>query len=325
MDISVIIPTLNRPRLLADCLDSVLTQALDGDRFEVIVVDNGCDEETAAVAKMAMASTRCTVIYVAEPRPGLHHCRHTGADAASSPLLVFADDDIIATPNWLSGIIDGFSRPNVAIVGGNSLPHFDEEPPDWFHRLWKNMQWGRVLGWYSLIDFTGDVQQIPARCVWGCNFSIRKEVLLQVGGFHPDGMPEHLARYRGDGETAVSTMVDELGLLTIHHPDATVRHRISSSRLTFKYLRHRSYLQGISDCFTILRRSQGDLGPVRKHFRRLLLIDRIKRPFHLCDDPVNEALSLGYADGIRFYLDEARNDRSLVRWAVKESFWEKRA
>jgi hypothetical protein len=57
---------------------------------------------------------------------------------------------------------------------------------------------------YSILDFGNAIQEISPDYVWGCNFSIRKEVLLKVRGFHPDGMPDEFLRYRGDGETSVS-------------------------------------------------------------------------------------------------------------------------
>ena len=46
--LSVVIPTFRRPELLARCLDALLVQTLPGEAFEVIVVDDGCTEDTRA-------------------------------------------------------------------------------------------------------------------------------------------------------------------------------------------------------------------------------------------------------------------------------------
>jgi hypothetical protein len=62
-----------------------------------------------------------------------------------------------------------------------------------------------------VVDFGNQKLFIPQGFVYGCNFCIRKDFLSQVGGFHPDGMPRELIRYRGDGETFVSKKAIEMG------------------------------------------------------------------------------------------------------------------
>jgi len=61
--------------------------------------------------------------------------------------------------------------------------------------------------------------------VYGCNFSIRKNILIQLGGFHPDGLPDEFLHYRGDGETATSRAIDADYKVTFYEPLATVLQR----------------------------------------------------------------------------------------------------
>jgi glycosyltransferase involved in cell wall biosynthesis len=44
---SVIIPTRNRPQVVANCLDAMAAQTMPSGSFEVIVVDNGSEPALA--------------------------------------------------------------------------------------------------------------------------------------------------------------------------------------------------------------------------------------------------------------------------------------
>ena len=78
--------------------------------------------------------------------------------------------------------------------------------------MWQpNVKGDRVLSTLSLIDLGDDPKEIDPKLVFGCNFSIRRRVLSEAQGFHPDGMPEQLIRYRGDGETYVANFIAAKG------------------------------------------------------------------------------------------------------------------
>ena len=141
--VSVVIPTRNRASLLAAALDSLTRQTLSPEAFEVLVIDNGSTDETAEVVR-AQSARLTTLRYFYEAEPGLHVGRHRGMLEALGSVLVFGDDDIEALPSWLSAIHEAFLDPDVAMVGGNNLPMFLEEPPEWLMRLWRDS--GRVRG-----------------------------------------------------------------------------------------------------------------------------------------------------------------------------------
>lgn len=112
--VSVIIPHLNTPDLLAACLDSVLAQRLDHGRFEVIVVDNG-----SRVALAAVQARFPSVRWLAEPRPGPGLARNRGIAAATSPILAFIDADCRAAPGWLQAAVTAIAAdPDRGVVGG---------------------------------------------------------------------------------------------------------------------------------------------------------------------------------------------------------------
>lgn len=321
LNLSVIIPTRNRSELLARCLASLCPQSLSGKEFEIWVIDNGSIDGTASICDEFRERLLPNLNYHLEPTPGLHAARHAGlrmARGGDADILVFADDDIRAFPTWLEGVREGFEDQSVMLAGGKSLPDYECEPPAWLDGLWRRNRWGRWLGYLSLLDFGDAVSEIPAEFVSGCNFAVRKSVLLECGGFNPDGMPPELLRYRGDGESAVSWFVAGKGYRTVYNPKASVYHLVSEWRMTENYLKHRAYLQGISDSYTHIRRSRG-MG-FKDGF--VAHIKQLGRRVKGLGSPVKTVLYKSYRQGYLFHREEVRRDRELLEWVLRENYLE---
>lgn len=112
--VSVIIPHLNTPEALADCLFSVAGQQLDSGRFEIIVVDNGSQTPLDDV-KAAYPQAR----FLVEPAPGPGPARNRGAAAATAPILAFIDADCRAAPGWLQAAVDAVTASPANPIGGD--------------------------------------------------------------------------------------------------------------------------------------------------------------------------------------------------------------
>lgn len=259
INISVIIPTRNRRDFLKDALESIVSQTLDKDLFEVIVVDNGSTDDTQAVVesfKKQLSNLSC--IY--EPKPGLHEGRHAGYRAAKGNVLVYADDDIIAFPTWLEGVHESFQDEDVVLVGGKDLPKYEVEPPFWIKEMWYELcPYGHSLPQLSLIDFGEDVKDINPLYVYGCNFAVRKWIIEKAGGFQPDGMPWEKVEYRGSGESYISAFVGHNYLRTVYNPKASVWHRVPKSRLTVDYFKKWHFCMGISSSYSHLRNQKVEI------------------------------------------------------------------
>jgi len=316
MFLSVIIPTKNRAAMLADLLESIGDQILAPDEFEVIIVDNGSDDQTKTVWKSYQAQIK-NLNYVFESQPGLHRGRHAGLRAATGDILVFADDDIQAFPTWLQGIAEAFENKNVMLAGGKCLPLFESQPPPWLDHLWqKQNSDGQILPFLSLLDLGDAIKEVSPCHVFGCNFSIRKHILLEAEGFHPDAMPPQLIRYRGDGETYVSQYISKRNCHALYHPKASVYHRVSNERITESYFCHRAYIQGISDSYTQLRN-----GGFRYHWTNLAL-RTIKRLPGLCANRLKARAFKAYIKGYRFHRREVRRDPKLQDWVNLKNYLE---
>jgi len=108
---SLIIITLQRAELLERTIEALGRQKCPPD--EIIVVDNGPDAATEAVARRAGAR------YAAEPRRGYGCARNRGLDEARGDVLYFLDDDCVAEPDWTERLLTALESADLA--GGSRV------------------------------------------------------------------------------------------------------------------------------------------------------------------------------------------------------------
>jgi GT2 family glycosyltransferase len=113
--ISVVIPTCNRPALLARCVDALVAQRSPPDQLEVIVVDDGSEQPV----ELPGYNGRLNLRLVRQTNAGPAKARNTGAALAAGRYLVFLDDDCLPEGDWLVKFTQAFTeRPTGALFGG---------------------------------------------------------------------------------------------------------------------------------------------------------------------------------------------------------------
>jgi glycosyltransferase involved in cell wall biosynthesis len=158
MRFSVVVPAYNEAVSLPAALDSLRRQDVGDDHFEIIVVDNGSDDDTPAIARSYGARV------VVEPRRGVCDARQAGVDAARGEFVVSTDADTTHPRDWLRRIDAGLrSRPDAVAIGG-SCRYAD---PPW---------WGRVfpLIGFALVAATARVRGRPSHLT-ATNVAFRRE------------------------------------------------------------------------------------------------------------------------------------------------------
>jgi glycosyltransferase involved in cell wall biosynthesis len=124
IDISLLICTRNRSRSLAATLASVDTAARHPGRgsIELIVVDNGSTDGTAAVIRHWATDRPFTVRLLSEPQPGLARARNTALRAARGRIVAMTDDDCVLHPDYFTRLVQVFAaQPAPVIIGGRIL------------------------------------------------------------------------------------------------------------------------------------------------------------------------------------------------------------
>lgn len=113
-DVSIVILNLNKPQMTIACLESIW-QHTSGARFEVIVVDNGSTED--CFAELARYRGPHRLLRLSLNR-FFGEGNNIGAEAARGRFLVFLNNDVIVTPQWLEPLLDAFEEdPDIGCVG----------------------------------------------------------------------------------------------------------------------------------------------------------------------------------------------------------------
>ncbi|QIE55940.1 glycosyltransferase family 2 protein [Pikeienuella piscinae] len=94
--VSVVIPTHNRAHLICDALRSVQTQTYSD--MEIIVVDDGSDDDTETTVARWAGSASIPLRYIRQARGGGNAARNRGIDAARGRYVAFLDSDDVWRP-----------------------------------------------------------------------------------------------------------------------------------------------------------------------------------------------------------------------------------
>ncbi|MCH9651935.1 MAG: glycosyltransferase family 2 protein [Deltaproteobacteria bacterium] len=116
--ISVVVPFFNSERHIAACVESLLSQEDVGGIFEVILIDNGSQDDSASLVK-----PYGDLILLKEEKPGAYAARNTGIRRARAPLIALTDADCVVDRHWLRSIREGMEDSATGILLGHCRYH----------------------------------------------------------------------------------------------------------------------------------------------------------------------------------------------------------
>ncbi|MEO5901226.1 MAG: glycosyltransferase family 2 protein [Ilumatobacteraceae bacterium] len=216
---------------------------------EVILV---IDHNPALFARCRQSFADIAVVENSNGR-GLSGARNTGVASSTGDVVAFIDEDAMAAPDWLEVLASLYDEgteghegdtagrgPRVLGAGGSISPQWVAAKPAWFpdEFLW-------VVGctYRGLPEVT-----TPIRNLIGCNMSIRRSVLDEVGGFRI-GRIGALSIGQENDETEICVRMHERypdGVILYDPLARVINHRVPASRTAASYFARRCLSEGIS-------------------------------------------------------------------------------
>jgi glucosyl-3-phosphoglycerate synthase len=145
----VVIPARNEEDHLAGCLEALAGQTVSPASFEVIMVLDGCTDDTGRVAVRAAREHGLELTLIEGPAAGAGAARRAGMDAAASRLLELGldhgliactDADSRPAPDWLATQLEHAAHGAVAIAGLIELDDEEQLAPGVLRRRHRDAQ-----------------------------------------------------------------------------------------------------------------------------------------------------------------------------------------
>lgn len=231
MDISVVLCTWNNARRLALTLEALARCTIPpGLRWELLLINSGATVDTDMAAQQAPRAL--PLVYRSADRTGLSHAKNIGVSAARGSLVIFMDDDITPSPEWISAYWDSWrTRGAGHYFGGPIESEYEERHPEGAvlrvagHSI-TGVDWGaapRPLGEHERF--------YPAN--WACP----RAALGEVGGFDVElGLDASLGRRRVGETFDVMDRLTSVGMIPWYVPEARVRHFVPAFKTTRRFL-----------------------------------------------------------------------------------------
>jgi glycosyltransferase involved in cell wall biosynthesis len=168
--LSIQLCTYNRAPLLERVLAACFDQTIPPDSFEVVLVNDGSQDDTPAVVERAQRAAACNFVVVNQPNGGLAKARNAGIARCSGERIAFIDDDVLPTPVFAAEHLRSDARHGDVVVRGAAIntESFDALPPPVWS--WRN---------YS------------ANWFWTTNVSVRRSRLDAAGGRFDESFSEY--------------------------------------------------------------------------------------------------------------------------------------
>ena len=190
------VATRDRDARLGELLASLRAQTLPPDRFEVVVVDDGSVDGTAAL----LAARPDVRVVPRDVGRGPAAARNDGWRVTRAPLVAFTDDDCVAAPGWLAALVAASAGAPGAVVQGRTAPREDERD-----RLgpFSRSLWVEGGPYYQT-----------------CNIAYPRSLLERLGGFDAGAFP-----FVGE-DTDLAWRAIEAGASIAYAPEAVVNHAV---------------------------------------------------------------------------------------------------
>lgn len=229
---SVVVCTYNRAAVLQDLLETLSSQELSKNEYEVVVIDNNSTDNTAEIVQDSIQKNG-NICYYFESKQGISHARNRGWKEAKGAYVAYTDDDCRIPKTWLSfaqSIVDSVSPP---VFGGPYYPFYNDPKPRWFKDEYGSHTEGETARFL-------DSEYLTAG-----NIFIRSDLFADFKGFDCDlGMSGGKIGL-GEETEFLDRIRNALGHQSIYyHPELYVYHLVSPNKFSMRYQLGRRFIGG---------------------------------------------------------------------------------
>lgn len=209
IELTFIVATRNRVHALKEALPRFESMS-SARRWELVLVDNGSTDETPTAIREFTVSSTCSVKSVREERPGVSRARNAGLKASEGSIVCFTDDDCYPDPDLPVRILEVFdANQALGFLGGRVLLWDPEDLPI-------TIQVSEERTRFPEGSF------IVPGVIHGANMSVRRDLLIEVGGFDERLGPGSLVPAGEDCDLV--SAISAAGYQGIYEPSAVVYH-----------------------------------------------------------------------------------------------------
>ena len=240
--ITAIICTYNRAKYLGPLLESIAANDSDKSKYEIVLVDNNCTDNTRSVCEeFAKAHKDVQFNYCVETEQGLSAARNKAIKEAKGDILVYIDDDALVDTWYLRTIAEYMSaHPEISAVGGPIIPLYETAEPKWMTRFTKELLCGYLYFGDKERTFPGE------RYPGGGNAAYRAEVFQKVGLFNT-ALGRKGNNLMGAEEKDIFDKMKSQGMRFMYLPKMILHHIIPQKKLERDYFDRLTYQIGLSE------------------------------------------------------------------------------
>lgn len=199
-EISIIIPTYNRRELLKKTIESIKNQKIDKSIFEIIVVDDGSNDNTYELISEYLDKINIKYFYQPDKGYRVAKARNTGIKKSAGKICLFIDSGVILSDDCVNEHLHIYRQNNnLAVIGYVCGFYSAEDKRRELRNKIENLSDDKILEEIKQKDnkyfidirenhykkFNYNMMSMPAPWIffWTCHVSVSKNSLLQVGLF----------------------------------------------------------------------------------------------------------------------------------------------
>lgn len=250
--VSVMIPTMGRVDPLKKCLISLEKQKYKN--FEIVLIDG--EKNSGVPGLLKEFSSKILFRYAVQKKKGIVEAIQDGFDLCKGEIFLRTDDDIIASPGWLSEIVNTFKKDVMigGVTGPTSMPedfHTNRDLTKFVDKIrnGKNFFWCMLRKFY--FDYIlerdpfaygkicrsgalslGAMYPVPSKFgkvfdvdyLESCNWAVKRDLIINLGKFDKG--------YGGVGENFendTTCKIKKKGYKLIFNPKARISHHPSKA------------------------------------------------------------------------------------------------